>query len=628
MRRAGDRVFGNAERGKEAPADKVMLIARRRSEDTTQANLGERGEIRLQRFDLGLAGIDRQPIFTQQHLLRLPTQRTGDFRGRRDFGRVGLTRRLGREVHEVGTAFPADTQLPASRRENELGRFCSQLGIQHMCGRQSGMPAEIDLASGCKPAQRPIAILRKEEGRLAEVILDRDGKHHGIGQPRFERDDRRGIPRKDPFGKGIDLELRQFHAADGIRRRMILIAMRQLSPLLLLGLLPACSSDPVQHDLPPSRESVTPATVEPAIEHALDASFLLGAWAPYPDVPEIDLRIEAMIDSETPEDAAVMMTYLSRFFFNQDGSGAYGISARGEFSGDPFEWTVEQASAFELKLTLLQGGARIGEALSVTREGENMRIKGDPTIAGAWIPIQHGIEAEAEDEVFGGLGVQHLSYRKEQAIAAQQIEDVLEQRRDSFETLVTLVKTICEAEELTGNTSRNLPVRGRDYMDLRQGLTDQESTLMELPVKQAPQPPILAEHRDQARAFDEDWLDGTWKFQIESLDWDVIMPQVSPEMEPEIRKIVESRRRSFGIRGTYLNTIGSPEVLESLDGYYSLTPGAGNWVWITILEQRGSPDVGIVSQNIETFAAYRVGEVLWLEEGEGHLFPYLRVGPK
>jgi hypothetical protein len=111
------------------------------------------------------------------------------------------------------------------------------------------------------------------------------------------------------------------------------------------------------------------------------------------------------------------------------------------------------------------------------------------------------------------------------------------------------------------------------------------------------------------------------------MDWSVLLGDSPEELRPEIIKILKSRRRGFDIRGPYLNTLGAPEVLERTSGYYSVTPGAGNWVWITILEQHGGADVGIVDDQIETIAAYRIGDVLWLEEAPGYVFPHIRKSP-
>ena len=111
------------------------------------------------------------------------------------------------------------------------------------------------------------------------------------------------------------------------------------------------------------------------------------------------------------------------------------------------------------------------------------------------------------------------------------------------------------------------------------------------------------------------------------MDWEHLLVDSPAELRPEIIKILESRRQSFDIRGMHINTLGAPEVIERIDGYYSVTPGAGNWVWVTLLEQHGGADVGIVDDRIETLAGYRVGDVLWLEEGPGHLFPLVRKAP-
>lgn len=406
----------------------------------------------------------------------------------------------------------------------------------------------------------------------------------------------------------------------------------------LLPLLAACASDPVHST--PATDRPTPAQTastspdqprpstqpEPAAEpeRRLDRSFLIGVWGPNPDVPEIDAKIDALIAGDTPEQAAVMVNYLARFFFHADGTCEYGISSRGEFNGDNFEWTAEQLDAQTLQVRLFRDGTTVGPPLKITRENDLFRLTGDPTLTGAWIPLMHGEHAEEEDEVYGRLGVEHLKYREKLAVAAAQIEDSLTKRKEGFETLVKLVKTVCEGEELIGKTSRTSPIRGDNFTQLRDSQTSTERLLMDMPVPSAPKSPVLPEHVGQSQAFDEAWLADSWGFQTEVMDWDKLLPQASAEMLPEIKKVLESRRRVFEIRGTYLNTLGAPEILESMSGYYCVTPGAGEWVWVTILEQHGSADVGIVDDRIQTLAAYRVGDVLWIEEGQGMIIPHVR----
>lgn len=177
---------------------------------------------------------------------------------------------------------------------------------------------------------------------------------------------------------------------------------------------------------------------------------------------------------------------------------------------------------------------------------------------------------------------------------------------------------------LTNDLDRTVPLRTKDMNALRDSMPIQESVLMALPVAGAPRSPILPEHQGQTEAFDEFWLAGTWKFKSEEMDWENLVG-VGGQVDLDMKALLETLRRTFEIRGPYRNTIGFDEnARETIPGYHCLTPGAGNWVWVTILYEHGSEDVGIVDDRIRTHAAYRIGDTLWLEEEQGIMLPYVK----
>lgn len=284
---------------------------------------------------------------------------------------------------------------------------------------------------------------------------------------------------------------------------------------LLLPLLASCASDPVAPTPPKEPAASTPSTpaepieAEAAPETQLDASFLVGAWAPLPDIPAIDAKVDALLGGELTEQEAVMMSYLARFVFRADGSCEYGISDRGNFMGSTFEWSAEQVDPHTLRMILSLDGVEVSEPLAITRLGDEFHLSGDPTLDGSWVPIPPGEDAAAIDDVWGSLGVEHLKYREQIASANAQIEDSLAKRKDGLETLVTLVKTVCEGEDLIGSTDRTAPIRGDDFLQLRDSLTSTESALLQMPLPSAPKSPVLAEHESSAQAFDEAWLSGS-----------------------------------------------------------------------------------------------------------------------
>lgn len=395
--------------------------------------------------------------------------------------------------------------------------------------------------------------------------------------------------------------------------------------LLLLSLLPACGSNPAQPN-PPAPAAATPAQpAAPAPQvTAMDVDFLIGSWAPMPDAVAIDKKVDEMVAGGMDEGQAVMSCYQSRFVFREDGSCDFGISVAGKLDGSTFDWVATTESPERLALQLSTDQVELPR-LTASRQNELLLLEGDPLIAGTWVRLEGGAQAEQEDQITGSLAIKHIETRKKSEEARQEVEGALAQRRESFEVMVKLVKTICEAEDTLGSKERTQPIRNADFLKVRESMAPQEALLMSIPVSNALQSPVRPQHQGKHAAIDDAWLAGVWTFHSPEMDWEAIIPEsVQPEMVDEMKKFFESRRRTFHIRGTYLNTLGWPEVEERIPGYYCLTPGAGAWSWVTILQQFGSPDVGIERDEIETYAAYRVGDVLWLEEGPGYIFPYVR----
>ena len=93
------------------------------------------------------------------------------------------------------------------------GREAERIAVdQHVAGGERRVAAQIDFARRREPAQVIIglaAFARHRECRFAEVILGRDGLHHGVVEPALERHDRGGISGQRALGERVDLEERK-----------------------------------------------------------------------------------------------------------------------------------------------------------------------------------------------------------------------------------------------------------------------------------------------------------------------------------------------------------------------------------------------------------------------------------
>lgn len=404
--------------------------------------------------------------------------------------------------------------------------------------------------------------------------------------------------------------------------------MSKLPVLVLLGLLtPACASDPVaptpQPNDPPPAPLPSELAASEAVETALDRSFLIGPWAPNLDPQYSDPRIDQFLADGVSEENAIALAFQARFVFHSDGSVEFGTSVNGELTGNTLQWQVQQRDPDTLTLQLSTSQGSLPE-LTVTRRGGHLVLGGDPGVNGEWVPIERGDQSMAEDLLTAQLARQHLENRRQIAEISANMDSTMEQRDKSFSAIVRSVKAVCESEVTLGNLSRTDPVRGEDVRNLKESLQMQEQLLLTLPIDNGPSSPVQKKHENSAASFDEYWLTGTWKLQTEEVDWSQLLAEGQGQVDLDMKALLESRRRDFDIRGPFRNTLGHPQVIDEMTGFYSVTPGAGSWVWVTMLTQLGSEDVGIVHDRIETFAAYRVGDTLWIEEQRDLFLPYVK----
>ena len=379
---------------------------------------------------------------------------------------------------------------------------------------------------------------------------------------------------------------------------------------------PAQPSDPMPAPEPPAPQAEV-------LETEISAEFMVGLWAPFPDVLAIDDKVNQMVEGGMDESQAIMACYQTRMQLRADGSCIFGVSMDGKINGSSMQWTHEQLGPEQLRIAMSTETTDF-PLLTVQREGDFIWVDGDPLVAGKWVRIGGDVTPADADAATGSLAIQHRNQREQLRQAEAEIEESMAQREESFETLVQMVRTFCRSEVLTNDLDRTTPLRTDAMNKVRESMPLQEGVLMALPVDSAPKAPVLSEHKVAAEAFDEYWLAGTWKFSSSEMDWDKLLPEGRGQAEIDMKALLESHRRHFEIRGPFRFTLGHPEVIEEIPGYWCLTPGAGPWVWLTMLQEMGSPDVGIVHDRIETFAAYRVGDTLWIQEMDGTMLPYIK----
>ena len=88
---------------------------------------------------------------------------------------------------------------------------CLEFVKEHEGRGQGGVPAEIHLQFRREPAETPTRRFFHQEGRLGEVILQRDGLHQRVRKPLGQDHHGRRIAREGMIAEGIDLEKRQAH---------------------------------------------------------------------------------------------------------------------------------------------------------------------------------------------------------------------------------------------------------------------------------------------------------------------------------------------------------------------------------------------------------------------------------
>ena len=122
-----------------------------------------------------------QVAFGTEHLCRCGSK--GCLYGRTIRAAVGQDLHA-RELHLYAIAAPAANELVASHGSVKAQLACIALGSfeQHERRAKGGVPAEVDLGYGRKPAQvvesRPAA---HAEGCFGQTVLGCDGEHGGVG---------------------------------------------------------------------------------------------------------------------------------------------------------------------------------------------------------------------------------------------------------------------------------------------------------------------------------------------------------------------------------------------------------------------------------------------------------------
>lgn len=223
-------------------------------------------------------------------------------------------------------------------------------------------------------------------------------------------------------------------------------AMSALRLLPFFAVLAGCASDPIAPapvDADPGTTAAPEMVFEPPTppETELTASFLVGAWAPYPDVGAIDEKVDVLVEGAMDESQAVMACYLSRFIFAANGVAEFGVSVEGELSGSQLDWVFQQVNAEQLQLTLTSHTSDF-PLLTASRDGDFLVLAGDPLIAGTWLRIERGAMAIDEDAATGGLARQHINQREQLRMAAVELQESMVQRQESMETMVTMVTMV------------------------------------------------------------------------------------------------------------------------------------------------------------------------------------------
>ena len=207
MGRAGDRIFGHPETGAEEPRDEILALPRRRHDDATPGEPGERREIGRDRSHLGFMLEQREIVHVGEHGRRRRAQ------PRREITRRGDgVRGERRKIHGQSAVAAGHFEAPAPGLERDGAGLGAQMMKHDMGAREGRVAAQIDLGHRCKPAQIIGPVRRNEKRRLGQVVLASDRLERRVGEPGVERADSGRVAAEHDIGERIDLEHPKLHA--------------------------------------------------------------------------------------------------------------------------------------------------------------------------------------------------------------------------------------------------------------------------------------------------------------------------------------------------------------------------------------------------------------------------------
>lgn len=215
VRRAGHRVFVDANARRKIARHKIVIARLRIARDDDRSNAGVRQQRKigsqvaddLLRFDFEQIDIVPRGRFVRECWSRSQGAIQVGIR----FGGDGESRR---KVHfDLRVAFLRDEQTALRVKSGWLFDLEKLFLVQNVCGRERRMTAQTDLAFGCEPAQAKIVFLFEQKRGLGQIHFCRERPHPLVGTILFHHAHARGIAAKGLIGERIYLV--DFHLGVG-----------------------------------------------------------------------------------------------------------------------------------------------------------------------------------------------------------------------------------------------------------------------------------------------------------------------------------------------------------------------------------------------------------------------------